>query len=80
MTPSWEIQNNTLCKALQFENFIQAVEFINKLVPIAEKAQHHPDIELFSYRNLRIKLSTHDAWNTVTEKDYSLAKEIDQIS
>jgi 4a-hydroxytetrahydrobiopterin dehydratase len=51
---------------------VEAVEFINQIVPIAEEADHHPDIEIFSYKKVKIKLIPHDA-GEITEKDVNLA-------
>ncbi len=75
---AWETENNKLVKTFTFSNFVEAVDFVNKIVPLAEDMQHHPDIEIFDYKKVRIKLSTHDA-GKVTEKDELLAKKIDEI-
>ena len=76
----WINEEGMLVKTFTFGNFVEAVAFVNKIVPLAEKAEHHPDIEIFSYKNVRIKLTTHDKGDKITEKDFSLAKEIDKIS
>lgn len=75
----WTNEDGILSKIFTFNNFVEAIDFVNKIVPLAEMANHHPDIEIFSYKNVKVKLSTHDAGNRVTEKDLELAKEIDQI-
>jgi 4a-hydroxytetrahydrobiopterin dehydratase len=75
----WVNENNSLIRVFMFNNFTEAVEFVNEIVPLAGKANHHPDIEIFSYKNVKIKLTTHDKGNRVTEKDIELAKEIDKI-
>ncbi len=75
---NWEIINNKLTKEFEFENFVEAVTFINKIMPLAEKAEHHPDIYLHSYNKVKVMLLSHDV-DKVTEKDYNLAKEIDAI-
>jgi 4a-hydroxytetrahydrobiopterin dehydratase len=74
----WEIINNTLSKEFEFKNFVEAVEFINKIMPLAEKAKHHPDIYLHSYSKVKIMLLSHDV-GKVTDKDYKLAEKIDAI-
>ena len=74
----WEIINNKLTKEFQFDNFVLAVNFINKIMSLAEKAQHHPDIYLHSYNKVKIMLVSHDK-GEVTEKDYNLAKKIDLL-
>jgi 4a-hydroxytetrahydrobiopterin dehydratase len=75
---TWEIINNKLTKEFEFNSFVEAVEFINKIMLLAEKAEHHPDIYLHSYSKVKVMLLSHDV-GEVTEKDYNLAKEIDAI-
>ncbi len=50
----------------------------NKIVPLAENADHHPDIFIHSYKKVRIELITHSK-GQITEMDYQLAAEIDKI-
>ncbi len=75
----WENKKNFLDRTFLFNNFAEAVEFVNKLVPLAEEANHHPSIEIFSYKKVRIKLTTHDAGNKITKKDVELAKKINSV-
>jgi 4a-hydroxytetrahydrobiopterin dehydratase len=74
----WEIKNKKLTKEFTLKNFIEAVAFINRVTPLAENMNHHPDILLHSYKKVKITLFTHDK-NKITEKDHKLAKEIDEI-
>ncbi len=78
-TKEWTNENGKLTKTFTFNNFVEAVLFVNKIVPLAEEANHHPDVEIFSYKNVKIKLSTHDEGDKVTEKDIALSKEIDKL-
>lgn len=75
---NWEKQDKFLVKEFEFSNFKEAVDFVNKIVPLAEKANHHPDILIHAYKKVRITLTTHDE-GRITEKDYALAKDIDVI-
>lgn len=75
---SWTKQDNKLVKEFYFKNFEEAFAFMQKVALIAEKLNHHPNW-YNSYNFLRIELSTHDKGNIITEKDYQLAKEIDNI-
>ena len=74
----WTYESGALIRTFIFKNFVDAVAFVGTLVPLAEKAHHHPDIEIFSYKNVKVKLTTHDAGNSVTEKDIELSKMIDE--
>lgn len=75
---SWTKQDNKLVKEFYFKNFEEAFAFMQKVALIAEKLNHHPNW-YNSCNFLRIELSTHDKGNIITEKDYRLAKEIDNI-
>jgi len=74
----WKSENNRWVKEFVFADFVQAVDFVNKIVPLAEKANHHPDIHIHSYKKVRIELFTHSE-GKITEKDYELALQIDRI-
>jgi 4a-hydroxytetrahydrobiopterin dehydratase len=74
----WKVEGIYLVKHLKFENFVSAVNFINKIVPIAEELEHHPDLELKNYNELVIRITTHDEGG-ITELDFELAKKIDEL-
>ncbi len=78
MTNNWQEKQGRLTKNFVFGNFNQAIKFINQVAALSEKADHHPDICLYDYKNVKIILSTHQE-NKITEKDYELAKKIDQL-
>jgi len=77
---NWTEINNKLQKEFQFENFLQALDFANKVGDIAEKSQHHPDILIHSYNKVLIQTQTHDQGHIVTQKDHDLANLIDNIN
>jgi len=74
----WKLSSDLLIKEFEFDRFRSAVEFLEKLTPICDKLQHHPNVELHSYNKIKFKLKTHDE-DKVTEKDYRLAEEIDAL-
>ncbi len=74
----WTIENEILIKEFVFANFSEAIEFVNKILPLAEKENHHPDILIHAYKKVKIMLFTHDQ-GKITEYDYALAKLIDGI-
>lgn len=76
----WKENDNKLEKLFTFNNFKEALAFANKVGEIAEKLQHHPNITLQNYKEVLIATTTHDADNTITDKDRELAQKIDQIS
>lgn len=74
----WEEKNNQLYRAFTFKDFREAFAFMTKVALTAEKMDHHP-YWTNVYNKVEIYLSTHDAGNTVTEKDRQLASAIDQL-
>lgn len=74
----WIEEDNKLKRSLSFKDFEQAMAFMNKVAMVAEALNHHPWWSNV-YNKVEIELTTHDAGNTVTEKDHELAKRIDEI-
>lgn len=74
----WTNENNKLSRSFEFKNFVDAFAFMTKVAFAAEKMNHHPDWHNV-YNQLTITLCTHDAGDTVTEKDHALAKAIDKL-
>ena len=74
----WQEKNNSLYKKFSFSNFIEAFAFMTKVAMVAEKMNHHPNWSNVDY-TVEISLSTHDAGDVVTEKDYELAKAINGL-
>jgi len=74
----WKVENNLLTKEFGFNNFVEAIQFVNKILPLAEEMNHHPDILIHSYKKVKVMLFTHSE-KKITEKDHSLAKKIDNI-
>lgn len=76
---NWKKKENHLERIFELKNFVQAVDFVQKIVPLAEEQGHHPDIEIYSYNRVRIKLTTHDEGYEITKKDIELAEAINKI-
>lgn len=74
----WQEQDNQLTREFQFADFTEAFAFMTRVALMAEKMNHHPWWSNV-YNQVTIKLSTHDAGNTVTDKDRKLAAAIDKI-
>ena len=75
----WQLKINLISKDFEFENFQEALGFVNKVGEIAESKNHHPNILMHDYKNVRIETSTHDE-DGITQKDFNLAKEIEKIN
>ena len=76
----WKISSNAkmISRDLVMKNFIAAVKLVDKIALIAENENHHPDIHLTDYRNLRIELSTHKL-KGLTENDFIVAAKINEL-
>lgn len=73
----WMVHNELLVKEFVFSTYQDAINFVNAVAKIADEADHHPDI-FISYNKVKISLITHDL-GEISEKDYSLAKEIESL-
>ena len=74
----WTEKDNHLSASFKFENFTRAWAFMTEVAFAAEQANHHPNWSNV-YNTVEILLTTHDADNTVTEKDRELAQVIEKI-
>jgi len=74
----WKEVDNKLYKIIIFKDFQEAFAFMVRVAFLAEKNNHHPCWKN-QFNSVEIWLSTHDAGNIVTDKDITLAKEIDDI-
>ena len=74
----WTETDNQLTRDFSFADFSEAFAFMTRVALVAEKMDHHPWWSNV-YNQLTIRLSTHDAGNTVTDKDRTLAAAIDRL-
>lgn len=78
LSDGWQIiDEHHLEKEYRFQNFKEALAFINKLGEIAEQEGHHPDI-LLSYGKVKVQIWTHKI-NGLSESDFILAAKSDEI-
>jgi 4a-hydroxytetrahydrobiopterin dehydratase len=73
--PGWERAGSEITRTYRFEDFRAALAFVNRVGDLAERAGHHPDIDI-RYNAVKLTLSTHDAGG-LTTKDFNLARAID---
>jgi 4a-hydroxytetrahydrobiopterin dehydratase len=74
--PDWKKKKNTISRTFQFKDFPAAIRFVNAVARLAEKAWHHPDIDI-RWNKVSLTLTTHDAGG-LTRKDFRLARQFDQ--
>ena len=74
----WTREGDAIRKQFTFADFLQAIAFVNRLAPEAEKADHHPDI-LINYKRVTLTYSTHSEGG-LTEKDFVGAATADRLA
>ena len=74
----WQETDNTLQSSFTFSDFSEAFAFMTRVALLAESMNHHPEWTNV-YNKVDIRLYTHDAGNTVTDKDRKLAAAIDKL-
>lgn len=73
----WKYEAGMLVHEYMFKDFNQAFAFVTRLALLAEKANHHPDIDI-RYNKVRVGLVSHDSGG-VTGRDISMAGEISKL-
>jgi len=75
--PSWKKKASAISRRFEFKDFPAAIKFVNKVALIAEKAWHHPDIDI-RWNKVTLVLTTHDEGG-LTAKDFALAAKFDGL-
>jgi 4a-hydroxytetrahydrobiopterin dehydratase len=75
--PAWRRRGQTIARTFEFKDFPEAIKFVNKVAVLAEKAWHHPDIDI-RWNKVTLVLTTHDQGG-LTEKDFLLAQKFDRL-
>ena len=76
--PQWQRQGDAIARTFQFKDFPAAMKFVDAVAVAAEQAWHHPDIDI-RWNKVTLTLTTHDAGG-LTQKDFDLARQFDQLS
>jgi len=74
---NWSFEKGLIQRDFEFKDFTEAFSFITAVALLAERADHHPEWSNV-YNKVSIALSTHSAGG-ITEKDFDLASQIDQL-
>jgi 4a-hydroxytetrahydrobiopterin dehydratase len=77
--PEWDLlKNKSIERTFEFDDFTQAIDFVNAVAEISEEEEHHPEIDI-RYNRVRLVLSTHSEGG-LTENDFTVAEKIDTLS
>ena len=74
----WEFDGQQLTRLFVLPTFMDAIGFVGRIAEAAERAQHHPDIDV-RYDTVRLHLMTHSE-RGITDKDFALATEINHAA
>jgi 4a-hydroxytetrahydrobiopterin dehydratase len=74
----WTLDGDAIRKQFTFKDFLEAIAFVNRLAPEAERSDHHPDI-LINYTRVTLTYSTHSEGG-LTEKDFAGAAAADRLA
>jgi len=76
----WKLEDNPdkITKVFIFENFTNAINFVNKVANLANEEGHHPDICVYSFNKVKLELWTHKI-EGLHENDFILAAKVDQL-
>jgi 4a-hydroxytetrahydrobiopterin dehydratase len=72
-------EDQSIVRELSFADFVAAIAFVNRVAEIAEAANHHPDILVHGWKEVRLTLSTHSQGG-LTDADFRLARQIDAVA
>ncbi|MCB1230766.1 MAG: 4a-hydroxytetrahydrobiopterin dehydratase [Verrucomicrobiae bacterium] len=75
--PEWELEGDSIVRSIEFDEFLEGIDFVDGVAEIAEEAQHHPDIDI-RWCTVNLKLTTHDQGG-LTDADFELAQRIDNL-
>jgi len=75
--PKWSKRAQTILRTFKFEGFLKGIDFVSRIAAKAQKMNHHPDIDI-RFDQVTLTLTSHDEGG-ITEKDFSLAKQCDEV-
>lgn len=76
--PEWDLEKKQIERVFEFDDFEQAIDFVNAVAEISEEEEHHPDIDI-RWNKVKLMLSTHSKGG-LTMRDFDLAERIDTLS
>jgi len=75
--PDWTRSGNEIARTFEFPDFVESIGFVAEVAVLAEKANHHPDIDI-RWNKVTLRLSTHSEGG-LTAKDVDSASRFDAI-
>lgn len=76
--PEWEHDKKKIERVFEFDDFTEAIDFVNAVAEISEEQEHHPDIDV-RFNKVKLAITTHTKGG-LTEMDFQLAERIDTLA
>lgn len=73
---NWQLTNGSIEKNYRFRDFRGAIDFVNRIAEVAEMENHHPDILVWNWNNVKLTLTTHSV-NGLSDRDFAFASKAD---
>ncbi len=74
----WEREGDEIVREWRFDDFNEAISFVNQVAELAEEANHHPDILVHGWNKVKLSLTNHSAGG-LTETDFEMAARFDRL-
>ncbi len=75
--PEWDHEVKTIIRVVEFDEFMEGIDFVDAVAEIAEEAGHHPDIDI-RWCTITVRLTTHEVGG-LTDSDFEVARKIDTL-
>jgi 4a-hydroxytetrahydrobiopterin dehydratase len=75
----WKREGEHIVRDWKFNDFKEAIAFVNRVAEKAEEANHHPDIIVHGWNKVRLSVTNHSAGG-LTDADFELAKTVDGLA
>ena len=75
----WKREGDEIVRNWKFNDFAEAIAFVNRVAEAAEEANHHPDILVHGWNNVRLSLTNHSAGG-LTAVDFEMAGKFDSVA
>ena len=75
----WTRDGETLTKTFRCKGWKRAIAFVDRIAAAADELDHHPDVHVERYRNVRVVTTTF-ATGKLSDADVALARRIDELA
>jgi 4a-hydroxytetrahydrobiopterin dehydratase len=75
----WKHKGDEIVRDWKFNDFAEAIAFVNRVAEAAEEANHHPDILVHGWNNVQLSLTNHSAGG-LTAVDFEMAAKFDEVA